>query len=113
MPPAATTGYALADRVDDLRHERHRRDRSRVTTRLGALRDDEVATGLDRGDRVAHLAAHARDEDVAVVQHLDHVARNTEPGDEQRRTALDDLVRVVDHALGQRREQVDAERLRR
>ena len=105
--------HAVADRVDDLRHERHRRDRARVTARLGALRDHEVAAGLDRRDRVAHLAAHARDEHVAVVQHLDDVARHAEPGDEQRRAAFDDLVRVVDHALGQRGEQVDAERLGR
>ena len=60
---------------------------------------------------MANLAAHARDEHVAVVQHLHDVARYAEPGDEQRGAAFDDLVRVVDHALGQRREEVDAERL--
>ena len=70
MPPAATTGTRLADRVDDLRHERHRRDRAGVTAGFGALRDHEVAAGFDRGDRVPHLAAHARDEHVAVVQDL-------------------------------------------
>ena len=44
-------GHAVADRVDDLRDERHRRDLSGVPAGLGALRDDEVAAGLDRGDR--------------------------------------------------------------
>ena len=48
--------------VDDLRDERHRRDRAGVATGFGALRDHEVAAGLDRGDRVTHLAAHARDD---------------------------------------------------
>ncbi len=67
IPPAATTGHPVADRVDDLRHERHRRDVSGVAARLGALRDDDVAPGLDRGDRVAHLAAHDRDEHVVLV----------------------------------------------
>ena len=40
--------HPVADRVDDLRHERHRRDGAGVTARLGALRDDEIAAGLDR-----------------------------------------------------------------
>ena len=103
--------HTVADLVDDLRHERHRRDGSGVAAGFGALRDHEVAARFDRGDRVAHLAAHARDEHVAVVQDLDDVARHAEPGDEQRRAAGHDLVRVVEHALGQRGEQVDAERL--
>ena len=77
-------GNAIADRVDDLRHERHRRNRAGVAAGFGALRDHEVAAGFDRGDRVAHLAAHARDEHVAVVQHLEHVARHAEA---RRRTA--------------------------
>ena len=102
---------AVADLVDDLRDERHGRDRAGVAARFGALRDHEVAPGLDRRDRVAHLAAHARDEHVAVVEDLHDVARHAEPGDEQRRAAGHDLVRVVEHALGQRREQVDTERL--
>src|SRR6478736_5440450 len=34
MPPAATTNL-LADRVDDLRHERHRRDGTGVAARFG------------------------------------------------------------------------------
>ena len=80
-----------------------------MTARLGALRDHEVAAGLDRGDRVAHLAAHRRDEHVAVVQHLDDLARHAEPGDEQRRATLHDLFRARDHALGQRGEQVHSE----
>ncbi len=62
-----------------------------VAAGFGALRDHEVAAGLDRGDRVAHLAAHARDEHVAVVQSFDDVARDAEPGDEQRRAAGHDL----------------------
>ena len=100
---------ALADRIDDLRHQREGRNRAGVAARLGALRDHEVAAGFDRGDRVAHLAAHRRDEHVAVVQHLDDLARHAEPGDEQRRAALHDLFRARDHPLGQRGEQVDTE----
>ena len=34
----------LADRVDDLRDERHRRDGAGVAAGLGALGDDEVDT---------------------------------------------------------------------
>ena len=104
--------HPVADRVDDLRHERHRRDRAGVATRFGALRDHEVASGFDRGDRVPHLAAHARDEHVAVVQDLDDVARHAEPGDEQRRAAArrSSFASSIMRSR-QRGEQVDAERL--
>ena len=98
--------YSRADLVDDLRDERHRGDGARMTARLGALRDHEVAARFDRRDRVAHLAAHAGDEDVAVVQDLDDVARNTQARNEQRRPAGHDLVRVVEHALGKRGEEL-------
>ena len=45
MPPAASTGIG-ADRVDDLGHEHHRRDRAGVAAGLGALGDDEVGAGV-------------------------------------------------------------------
>ena len=38
--------HPIADRVDDLRHERHGRDRAGVAARFGALRDHEVAARL-------------------------------------------------------------------
>ena len=84
MPPAATTGHPLADRVDDLRDEGERGDLAGVAAGLGALGDDDVAAGLDRGDGVADLAAHVHHEHVAPVAQVDDVARDAEPGDEHR-----------------------------
>ena len=50
-PAGGDDGDLVADRVDDLRHERHRRDRAGVPAGLGALGDDEVAPAGDRADR--------------------------------------------------------------
>ena len=112
-PTGGNDGDALADGVDDLRDERHRRDRAGVSTRFRALGDDEIAAGFDRRDRVTHLPAHARDENVPVMEDLDDVARNAEAGDEERCAALHDALSVFEHPVRQRREEVDAERLRR
>ncbi len=81
----------LADGVDDLRDEGHRGDRAGVSTGLGALGDDEVAAAGDRADGMAHLAAHRGDDDPGVVEGVDDVPRDTESGDEQRRSAIDDV----------------------
>ena len=86
-------GHAVADGVDDLGHERHGRHRPGVAAGLGALGDDEIAAGLDRGDRVAHLAAHVDHDDVVVVAELDDLARHAEGGDEHRHPLRDDVLR--------------------
>ena len=59
---------------------------------------------------MTHLAAHAGDDHTAVVTARNDVARHAETGDEERRATGDDGGDVGDHALGHRREQVDAER---
>ena len=100
----------VPDGVDDLGDERHRRHRPGVAAGLGALGDDEVAAGFDRGDGVAHLAAHVDDEHVAVVAALDHVAGHAEGGDEHRHALGDEQVDALEHLVGQRGEQVDPER---
>ena len=46
IPPAATTGVVTGD-VDDLRHERHRRDEAAVPTRLPALCDEHVGAAVE------------------------------------------------------------------
>ena len=106
-------GHAVADRVDDLRHQRERRDQSGVPARLGALRDDEVATGLDGGDRMTHLAAHVDDEHVVAMAQVDDLARYAEPGDEDGRALRDEQLDVAQHVGRQGGEQVDAERVAR
>ena len=78
---------------------------------LGALHDHEVAATLDRRHGVPHLPAHAGDEHAGLVQPADDVARHPESGNEQRRAAGDDQLDAAGEALGQGREQVDAERL--
>ena len=103
--------HALADRVDDLRHERERGDLAGVAAGLGALGDDDVAAGLHRGDGVADLAAHAHHEHVAAVAEVDDVARHAEPGHEHRAAAVDDVVDLGGHVAGRGGEQVDAEGL--
>ena len=76
--------HPVADGVDDLRDEGEGGDLAGVAAGLGALGDDDVAAGLDRRDGVAHLAAHAHDEDVAAVAEVDHVTGHAEAGDEHR-----------------------------
>lgn len=80
---------AVTDCIDDLRHECHGRDGARVAAGLRSLGDDEVASGFDRGDRVPDLAAHRADEDVVLVQQIDHFARHAEASNEDRSTAFD------------------------
>ena len=80
---------------------------------LGALGDDEVAAAGDGSDGVAHLAAHRRDDHPGVVQRVDDVAWDAEPGDEQCGAAIDDVLDTGLDLLGEGGEQVDAERLGR
>jgi predicted lysophospholipase L1 biosynthesis ABC-type transport system permease subunit len=80
--------------------ERQGRHGSGVAAGLGALRDHQIAAGFHRGDRVAHLPAHARHEHAAVVAHRDDVARYTESGDEHRRALPDQRVDVIGETVG-------------
>ena len=111
-PPGRHHGDALAHRVDDLRDQGEGRDLAGVPARLGALGDDDVAARLHRGDGVAHLAAHAHDEDVAAVAEVDDVARHAEAGDEHRAAPVDDVVDLGGHVARRGGEEVDAEGLR-
>ena len=103
----------VTDRVDHLRHERHRGDGARVATGLGALGDDDVAAGFDGADGVADLSAHVDHEHVVVVAELDHIARHAEPGDEDLCAFPDHELDVRHHLLGKRGQEVDTERLAR
>ena len=90
----------VTDRVDHLRHERHRGDGARVATGFGALGDDDVAAGFDGGDRVADLPAHVDDEDVVVVAEPDHVARTPSPATKTCAPPPDHELDVRHHLLG-------------
>ena len=85
IPPAATTGTRSPTASTICGHERQRRDLTGVATGLGALRDDDVAAGLDRVDRVADLAAHREHQHRVLVAERDHVARHAEA---RRRTRV-------------------------
>ena len=111
MPPGGDHRHPIADRVDDLGHERHRRDLAGVAAGLGALGHDDVAAGLDRGDGVGDLAAHVDDQQAAVVALLDDLARHAQAGDEHRGAALDHVGDLRRHVLRCGGQQVDAERL--
>ena len=102
-PAGRDDRHPVAHRVDDLGDERQRRDLAGVTTGLGALRDDDVATGLDRGDRVADLPAHRQHEHRVLVAERDHVARHAEAGGEHRRALADEQLDVGEQAVGQAR----------
>ena len=112
MPPAATTGTRSPTASTTWGTSGMVATVPGVPAGLGALGDDEVAAGLDRGDRVADLAAHVDHEDVVVVAQLDDLARHAERGDEHRHPLRDEVLDVGEHLGGQRGEQVDAERLR-
>ena len=83
---------AIANGVDDLRDERHRRNLAGVASRLGPLRDDDVATGLDGQDRVVDLAAHVHHQHAVLVTQLDDVAGYAEAGYEHAAALGDDLL---------------------
>ena len=106
-------GHAIADGVDDLGHERHRRNLSGVTARFGALRDDEVAPASTAPMAWRTLPHMLDDEDVVGVAQVDHVARHAESGDEDASAAVDHRLHLRLHLRRERGEQVDAERLRR
>jgi len=102
----------VAHRVDNLGHECHGRDGTGVTTALGPLRDDEIATTRECRLGVSNLSAHRTHEDVVRVKHIDDLAGNAETRDEDARATLDDAVDVFFQLSGDGREQIDSERLR-
>ena len=101
-----------SDGIDHLGDEGHRGHRPRVAAAFGALGDDEIDSAGGRGDGVAHLAAHAADEDVVAVELVDHLAGDAEAGDEDARPTVDDGLDAFLHLTRQRGEQIDTERLR-
>ncbi len=104
-------GHSLTDGVDHLGHQREGGDLARVASSLGPLGHHDVAASLHRRDGVAHLSAHADDEDVAAVAEVHHVTRNAESGHEHGAAAVDDVVDLRHHVTGGGGEQVDAEGL--
>ena len=82
-----------------------------MPARLGALRDDDVSAGLLRLDPMMHLAAHHDDLHSVVVHHLDEFLRHRKSGDEHLDLFLDHHGHVRAHHVGNRREQIDGERL--
>ena len=112
-PPAATTGTRSPTASTTWGTSAIVATVPGVTAGLGALGDDEVAAALDRGDRVADLAAHAADQHVVVVEEVDGVAGHAEAGHEDPGTALDDVGDLGRHLAGDGREQVDPEGLGR
>ncbi len=112
-PTRGDDGHTTLDCVDDLRHERHRRDLTGVATGFGALRDNDVAAGFDRGDRVADLPAHREHEHRVLMTERDHVARHTQSGGEHARALADEQFDVVHQPVGKCGEKVDTQWLRR
>src|SRR5262249_61121041 len=88
-PAGGDDRHPVTDGVDHLRHESHGGDGPGVTTRLGALGDNEIAAALDGRHGVAHLAGHGAHEDVALGQDVDGVARHARAGHEHASAALD------------------------
>jgi hypothetical protein len=97
-------GDPVADRVDDLGDERQRRHGPRVAAGLGALRDDDVAAGLDRTAGVVDLPAHVHDEHAVAVAELHDVTRYAEAGDEDRRALVDEELHLRGQIAGHRRQ---------
>ncbi len=111
QPAGRDHRHPIADGVDDLGHERHGGDLAGVAAGLGALGHDDVASGLDRGDGVADLAAHVHHQHVLAVAQLDDVAGHAQPGHEHPAAALDDGLDLRLHVARSGGEQVDAEGL--
>jgi hypothetical protein len=109
-PTGRDHGDRTADGVDYQRDQWHRRHRAGVATSLSALSDDDVASGVERPLGVLDLAAHRDDQHVVLVTEVDDVAWHAESRDEGAGTAFDQQFDVVDQSVGERREQVDAER---
>jgi len=73
------------------------------------LSNDEIAAGADSGNCVTNLAAHTRDEHVVVMTEIDDVARNSETGDKDASSVVNDGLNLRRHISGRRSKEVDAE----
>ena len=97
--------------VDHLRHQREHSDFAGMPARLGALRDDHVSAGVLRLDPVMDLAAHHDDFHPVVMHHLDEFLWHRKSGDEDLDLFFDHHGHMGAHHVGNRREQIDGERL--
>src|SRR4030095_8275292 len=91
----------------------HRRDFAGMAAGLGPLGDHDVAPGVLGAARVVDGAAHRHDLHAAVMAAADHWPRDAQAGDERRRAFLDDDVDRRFDLVGQRLQEVDADRLPR
>ena len=82
-----------------------------MPARLGALRDYHVRARFLRLDPMMHLAAHHDDLHSVVVHHLDEFLRHRKSGDKDLDFFFDHHRHVRAHHIGNRREQIDGERL--
>ena len=82
-----------------------------MPARLSPLRDDHVGAGLLRLDAVMHLAAHDDDLHPVVMHHFYEFLRHRKSGDEDLDLLLDHHGHVRAHHVGDRRQQIDGERL--
>jgi hypothetical protein len=113
QPAGGDDWHLLAHGIDHLGHEGDGGDGAGMAPGLRALGHDEVAPAVDGGNGVAHLASHRADQDVALVQQLDGVARHPEAGHEGPGAARYDVADLVGDLAGQRGQEIDAERLGR
>ena len=107
--PGGHDRYLVTHRVDDLGNEGKGGNLPGVAAGLGALRDDEVAAGLHGAHGVIDLSAHGDNDHVVAVAQVDHLGRHAQPGDERRRTALNDHGDLLGHTTGHRGQEVHAE----
>ena len=104
--------HPVADRVDDLRHERHRGDLPGVAAGFGALRDDDVAAGFDRRDGVARPCRTCSRRARRGSWHSSTTSAGTpRPATNTRRALVDEQLDLRRRGRRHRREEVDAERL--
>ena len=68
IPPAASTGTRVADRVDDLRDEHHAPDLAGVAAGLVPLGDDDVHAAGDLRAGVLRLPGQRRHQHAALVR---------------------------------------------
>ena len=104
--------HALADRVDDLGHERHRRDVPvwpPASVPWATTRSQPASTAAMAWRTLPHMLTTST---LLLVAQVDDVAGHAEPGDEDAGARRgDDVARLSLDPVGHRGEQVDAERL--
>ena len=105
IPPAASTGTAPVDGLDDLGDQHHRRHLAAVAAGLGALRDDQIHARRDLFDGMLLGADERGDGDAALLARVDHVVRRhaQRVGDQLDRMAHRHLEQVMAGVAGQER----------